>query len=408
MVHVENSIKNILESSGPRKMRILWLSSLVFGYDTVISRTEMVKHLYQLNVEAYLFAISSRINHKEKSDKHFILFPMKFTPIITQLLYNLALFFSIPFYMVKKKANFIIIDQGTAIIGFILKIILPKAKFKVVLDIRSTPLKSWRSGEKGEFNEKSNAFLFSLSLILARKFDGITIVTELMKKEVCDRFSINPNFVGVWTSGVSTSIFNPREFNGEKIKKRLGLSEKFVIFYHGSLRPHGLVETFKALKLLSSKQQDLILFLLSNRPTFVSFWTDLANELGIPNNVIFRGKVPYADVPKYIAMSDLPIVPLPYSSNWRNQSPLKLLEYLAMEKVVVLTDIPANREIVGKSKSGIYISSTAPEEIAEAIAYAYRNRGSLSKWGTFGRAIIQDKYTWEKIAKEFKNYLLRL
>jgi glycosyltransferase involved in cell wall biosynthesis len=389
-------------------MRILWLSSLVFGYDTVISRTEMIKHLSQLNVEAYLFAVSSRINHKEKSDKYFILFPMKFIPIITQLLYNLALFFSIPFYIIKKKADFIIIDQGTAIIGFILKIILPKAKFKVVLDIRSTPLKSWRQGEKADFSEKSNVLLFSLSLILAKKFDGITIVTELMKKEVCNRFSINPNFVGVWTSGVSASIFNPRNYNGEKIKKSLGLSRKFVIFYHGSLRPHGLIETFKALKLLSNKQQDLILFLLSNRPTFVSFWIELANELGIPNNVIFRGKVPYADVPKYIAMSDLPIVPLPNSSNWRNQSPLKLLEYLAMEKVVVLTDIPAHREILGKSKNGIYISSTDPKEIAEAIAYAYRNRENLSKWGTFGRAIIQDRYTWEKIAKEFKNYLLRL
>jgi glycosyltransferase involved in cell wall biosynthesis len=369
----------------------------------------MVKHLSQLNAEVHLFAVSSQKNDQEESDKHFVLLPMKFIPMITQLLYTLALFFSMPFYVTMKNPNFIIIDQGTAIIGLALKLFLPQAKFKVVLDIRSTPLESWRLGAKGASHEKRNVLLFSLSLVLAKKkFDGITIVTELMKKEICDRFSINPKLVGVWTSGVSASIFNPRNFDEKEIKKSLGLSNKFVIFYHGSLRPHGLVETFEALRLLKPKKQDLILFLLSNKPSFVMFWNDLAKELGIQNNVIFHGKVSYADVPKYVAMSDLPIVPLPDSPNWRNQSPLKLLEYLAMEKVVVLTDIPANREIVGKSRSGIYISSVDPEEIAEAIAYAYENRESLSKWGAVGRKIIKDKYTWEKIANEFENYLLHL
>ena len=79
-----------------------------------------------------------------------------------------------------------------------------------------------------------------------------------------------------------------------------------------------------------------------------------------------------------------------------------------MEKPVILTDIPAHREIVGKSKSGIYISSVDPEEIAEAISYAYRNHENLDKWGVAGRTIIKDKYTWEKIAKVFKEYLLHI
>jgi len=406
---MKNSIKNTLKGSNPRKMVIVWLSSLVFGLDTVTSRTEMVKHLSQLNAEVQLFAISSKGNDQEKLDKHFVLFPMKFVPMITQPIYTLALFFLMPFYVIMKNVDFIITDQSTTIIVFVLKLFLPQAKFKAVLDIRSTPLKSWRSSNKSALNEKLNEFLFSLSLNLAKKkFDGITIVTELMKKEVCDRFNINPNFIGVWTSGVSASIFNPKKIAGKEIKKSLGLSNKFVIFYHGSLRPHGLVETFKALKLLSTKQQDLILFLLSSRPTFVMFWSKLAKEFGIENNVIFHGKVSYTNVPNYIAMSDLPIVPLPDSPNWRNQSPLKLLEYLAMEKVIVLTDISANREIVGKSKCGIYISSIDPVEIAEAIAYAYRNRESLRKWGVAGRAIIEEKYTWGKIAEEFKDYLLHL
>jgi len=403
--------KKTLENSSPRKMRIVWLSSLVFGRDTVTSRTEMVKHLSQLNAKVHLFAISSRRSNHEERDKHFVLFPMRFVPMITQGLYLLALFFSMPFYLIMKNPNYVITDQNTAIIGFVLKLFFPQAKFKVVLDIRSTPLKGpvcLSDPKRGASQQERVMLLFWLSLILAKKkFDGITIVTELMKKEVCDRFDVNPELVGVWTGAVSASIFNPRNFDKKEIKRSLGLGDKFVIFHHGGVRVQGLVETFKALGLLKTKHRDLVLFLLGE-PAFPMFWNDLAKELNIQNNVVFHGKVRYADVPRFIAMSDLPIVPLPDLPNWRNQCPLKLLEYLAMEKAVILTDIPANREIVGKCKCGIYISSVEPEEIAQAITYAYRSRESLRKWGNVGRAIIEDKYTWEKVAKELHDYLLHL
>jgi glycosyltransferase involved in cell wall biosynthesis len=87
---------------------------------------------------------------------------------------------------------------------------------------------------------------------------------------------------------------------------------------------------------------------------------------------------------------------------------LKLLEYLAMEKVVVATNIPANREIIGDSKCGIYVNSSDPEEVARGIAFAYKNQGRLKLWGSFGRAIIEEKYTWEKVAENFRDYLLNL
>lgn len=391
-------------------MRIVWLSSLVFGHDTVTSRTEIVKHLSQLNAMVHLFAISSRRGNPEESDEHFVLFPMKFVPMITHGLYLLALFFSMPLYIIMKNPNYIITEPNTAIIGFALKLFFPQAKFKVVLDIRSTPLQEPRlSTEKSTLQQRRLALFFSLSLILAKKkFDGITIVTELMKKEVCDRFNVNPELLGVWTGAVSTSIFNPRNFDEKEIKRSLGLDGKFVIFYHGQVRAHGLVETLRALGLLKTKHQDLVLFLLVGKPRFPTFWKDLAKELNIQNSVIFHEKVRYEDVPKYVAMSDLPIVPLPNSPDWRRQCPLKLLEYLAMEKAVILTDIPANREVVGKCECGIYISSLDPEEIAQAITYAYCNRENLGKWGKVGRAIIEDKYTWEKVAKDLHDYLLHL
>jgi glycosyltransferase involved in cell wall biosynthesis len=107
-------------------------------------------------------------------------------------------------------------------------------------------------------------------------------------------------------------------------------------------------------------------------------------------------------------MCDLGIVPLPNIPDWRYQCPLKLIEYLSMEKPVVVTDIPANREVTGESDFAIYVSSADPEEFAKAIKYAYDNRVRLEEAGVAGREIIEDRYNWRKIAQEFEHYLTKL
>ncbi len=392
-----------MEAKQVRKA-IFWLSSLVFGSDTVTSRTEITKHLSERNNnDVYLFGILSDANRPVKSNAHMILFPLKFVPGLTKWLYTLALIFSAPFLVALKNCEYIIVDKDTAIVGIFLKLIMPKPKPKVVLDIRSPPLRS-----KGGFHESYDLFMFRTSVILAKKkFDGITIVTQLMKKEICSEFSINPEFVGVWTSGVSPKLFDPAHFNETVIRKRLGLTDKFVIFYHGSIGRGGVTETIKGIGKLTEQFGDVRLFLMGDTSDEQKL-RNLVQETNIQDKVIFHGKVPYTEVPQLIACCDAAIVPLAYSSNWRYQSPLKLVEYLAMEKVVIVTDIPANRQIIGNRKCGIYIKTTAPEEIAEAIAFVRKNRQSLQEWGASGRLLVQDKYTWEAIAKNLEDYLLSL
>lgn len=392
--------------NGPhlRKEKIVWLNSLIFDLDTTTSQAEMVRYLSERFGYVCLFATSLRRRHQKESNGHYIFFPMKFVPLITHFLYTLALVIYVPFYVAIKRPDFIITDKGTAIVGIAAKIFLRRPRFKVVLDIRTTPLEG-----EGKFYDKWDPFLFGVSIVLAKKkFDGITILTDLMKEEICARFNVNPRFVGVWTSGVSIKVFDPEKFDEREIREKFCLNDKFVIFYHGSLGVNrGIIEVIKSIAKLKDEFNDLALFILGDLPGEHTL-EKLAREMLVQDKVIFHGKVPYEKVPNYISMCDLGIVPLPDSRNWRYQCPLKLLEYLAMKKVVVATNIPANKEIIGQSKCGIYVSSIDPKEIAGAIAFAHANREKLREWGSFGRVIIEEKYTWEKIAENFGNYLLDL
>jgi glycosyltransferase involved in cell wall biosynthesis len=202
-------------------------------------------------------------------------------------------------------------------------------------------------------------------------------------------------------------LFNPENptIRREDLRRNLGLAEKFILFYHGTFSStRGLTETIEAIKILKNKYHDIVFFLLGTGSTVAALRALIRKE-GLLENVIIHNPVVQSEVPKFINMCDVCIVPLPNHPYWRHQSPLKLLEYLAMEKVVILTDIPAHRSIVGDADCGLYISSVNPTEIARAIEYAYFNKENLDERGKIGRRIIKEKYTWGKVARDLENYL---
>ena len=78
-----------------------------------------------------------------------------------------------------------------------------------------------------------------------------------MRKEVCDKFHINSKTVGVWTSGVSTTLFDPEKNDekGTELRKKFGLTDNFVIFHHGNFGfKRGIVECIESVEIIKRKQ----------------------------------------------------------------------------------------------------------------------------------------------------------
>jgi len=366
------------------------------------SRIEILRHLAKRGHEVFLIALHSRKKHQPKTtDIPIISIPLRYVPYLSSVVYVLLLFLFLPFYLVRLNPDIIITEpRDVTVFGLTSILLFPRCRRpKVVLDIRSTPVSF----------EHMKRLLFNTTVCIAKKlFDGITIITPMMKEEICNKFHIDPKSVGVWSDGVSATLFKPENYNETTMRKRLGLHDNFVIFYHGSLsKGRGIPESIKSIKILESSHPNIVLFLLGEGKALPGIREQIQKS-GVQDRVIIHDVVDYEDVPKFIAMCDVGIVPLPNMNIWRHQCPLNLLEYLAMKKVVIATDIPANRQVMEKSKCGIYISSPDPEEISKAMIYAYDNKEKLREWGLCGRAIIEEKYTWEKVAEDFEGYALKL
>jgi glycosyltransferase involved in cell wall biosynthesis len=400
------------EESNLKSRNILWVEPSHYRLDKALHKMadiEISKQLAKRKISIHMMVIRSErfvsINIGD-SQVRTISVPIKYVPLFSSVMYAIALLFYLPVYIIKLAPRVVMVAPDVSIFSFIPALFLCKLKHtKIVLDVRSVPVEL--SGFVG-FLQK---FWFDTSIFVARQFfDGITVITSLMKTDLCNQFNLNSQKVGVWTSGVSTDLFNPQKYceEGQKLKAELGLSGRFIVFYHGVFSAtRGLDETIEAIKLLKPKYPAIVFFLLGNGPILDRLKALIQKE-GLQENVIIHNPVEQLEVPKFIDFCDVGIVPLPYNVYWRSQSPLKLLEYLSMQKVVLISDIPAHRLVVNEEKCAIYFSSVKPVEIAKSIEYAYNNCDRLLSWGNVGREIIQREYTWEKVAKDLENYLVSI
>ena len=396
-----------------KKLKILWVGhSRILDRHTHLSgseRIERVRYLSKEGNDVFLIAADfEKEYYPRNSNMHLISIPLRYVPMVSPLLYGFVLFFFLPFYLVKTRPDFVISDVSPSPFLIWKPVLSRLLKFKMTLDIRSTPVNPF--GLRGYLTN----IYFSISVCMAKKmFDGMTIVTPMMRKEICQAFNISPSWVGILSNGVSNDFLECERLNHDRmeLRRKFGLSNRFVILYHGSLRvpTGGLVESIKAIALIKKDCPDIIFFLLGYAtPLGLRLMEKAIEENGLENFVVIHGPINFYEVPKYIAMSDLGIVPLPNIPTWRNQQPMKLLEYIAMKKTVVISDCPANRSIIGNNKNGIYVPHVDPGELAKAIKYAYDNRDKLEQWGEIGRDIVMRKYVWKKVNEDLVNYLFKI
>lgn len=391
-----------------QKITILWVNPLtldIFLHSTAL--LDILRQFAKLGHKVSVISVRSRdVSQIKNPQVQMIFVPLRFVPFVSTIMFAIVLFFFLPIFIIISKPDRVILGPDVSILSSLPGLLVSRFnKVKFVLDIRSIPVET--VGFRGFLHK----FWFSVSVLIAkRSFAGITIITPLMKNEICNGFDVDPDKTGVWTSGVSDSLFNPEKLTAKKLelKRKLGLTGKFVVFYHGIFTAtRGLTETIEAIKILRHKYPSIVFFLLGTGP-MVSMLRALIRKMNLQENVIIHNPVDQSEIPKFIGISDICIVPLPDHPYWRFQSPLKLLEYLAMEKVVILTDIPAHRAVVGEAKCGLYISSAKPMEIAKAIEYVYFNKEKLKEWGKIGREIVKENFTWKKVARDLENYLLSI
>lgn len=386
-------------------MKIFWVTQTDFKNNLDIATwREMALELNELDNKVKLL-IPSLKNEKLSSfdglEVIFLPYPRK--RFLSSLFFQLSLFFFLLLKLRFKDHNFVIFDHYCifTVLPFNILAKLGLLKTKFILDVRSVPVDSFG------LDNKIQQLRFKVSIYLSKYLcNGITVITTMYMEKIAKKFGVKEKQMSIWTSGVSLELFNPK--NVKSLREKFKLVGRFVIMYHGSLSlSRGLSEAIQSISLLKDEIPELCLFLIGRG--------DAEDELkrivkynGLENNVVIHKPVEYRLVPSFIESCDVGLLPLPDILWWKMSSPLKLLEYLAMSKPVVLTDIEAHRQIIKGRECGIFINSCKPSDIRDGILKAYSMGESLKELGYSGRKLVDKEFSWREQAKKLNNFLEQL
>lgn len=228
--------------------------------------------------------------------------------------------------------------------------------------------------------------------LFLRKADLVFPISDQMKKTLL-QYGVSQDRMVVLPEGVDTSV-EPEVYDdaAKKIRKKLGLEGKKVVIYVGTMnRVRQLEFLLDVFKQVLYQHPDAHLLMVGDGkiPEDLIWLRSKAVELQIKESVTFTGWVPRDQIAIYIRASDIGVSPFPPNKVLINNSPIKLLEYMALEVPVVGTDIPDQRKVIEESGGGFCVpwrQKAFAKTITEILSLSEVDRRAI---GHRGRIYVQ-------------------
>ncbi|MFA9429685.1 glycosyltransferase family 4 protein [Egicoccus sp. AB-alg2] len=130
---------------------------------------------------------------------------------------------------------------------------------------------------------------------------------------------------------------------------------------------------------------------------------ELANRIaaaGAETDVVMTGRVPHEAVRGYYDLIDVFVVPRRDDRVCRLVTPLKPFEAMAMQKAVVVSDLPALRETV-PAEIGRHFEAENPTDLAKVLGSLVEQPEERREMGLAGRRWVVENRTWDHMAERY-------
>ncbi len=267
-----------------------------------------------------------------------------------------------------------------------------QSKKPIVLDVDDWELGFYKGlGKKGKLVQYARFWspdalpYIALMEKLSGYADEITVASSFLQKK----------FGGTLVPhGRDTNAFDPAKFNGEKIRKQWGLAGFKVIMFMGTPRPYkGLEQLIAAVNRLSRDDIRLMIIGMGSRDwRYEESLKDKANE-----KLVFVGMQPFDQVPEFLSMADLVVLPQSESKETIGQVPAKIFDAMAMAKPIISTRVSDIPQIL--EGCGIIVEPGNIDQLVEKVSYVLENSQQAQEMGRRAREKCIKEYSWDAMEK---------
>ncbi|MFN2616545.1 MAG: glycosyltransferase family 4 protein [Thermoleophilaceae bacterium] len=194
-------------------------------------------------------------------------------------------------------------------------------------------------------------------------------------------------------------LFSP-ELDGSAARERLGLGDRFVCSYFGTMgEANDLTQVVEAAALLKRRGEDGVAFVLHGDGKRKPGLEELARRRGA-DNVVFSEPIPdKASVAALAAASDACMtiykdVPVLYTC-----SPNKLFDTFAAGRPAIVNTPGWLRELVEENEAGLYARPGDAGDLAEKVLYLRDHPDVVERLGRNARLLAEREFSRDQLAE---------
>jgi L-malate glycosyltransferase len=165
---------------------------------------------------------------------------------------------------------------------------------------------------------------------------------------------------------------------------------------------NGIDTLIKAVAKFKEKRPNIKCLILGDGPERQNY-ESLVKSSKLENNVIFLGQVGQKDLPLYLKISDVFV--RPSRSEGLGSS---FLEAMAAEIPVIGTPVGGIVDFLHEGQTGFLVEVDNSDELAEKVDYVLKNPEVRKRVVYNAKSLVEENYSWEKVAKLFKNIFDKL
>lgn len=315
-------------------------------------------------------------------------------------------FFKTLLLLVKSSSRIVYIHSSTRLLPQLFVFILAKLMRKKIIYDYHDLLPETATFMRGLSHD---SLLYKI-LLIYEKFvfsisDYIFVVSDTMRDLLVHRYPYarTKTFV-VYTpvSDVKTKLAFPHENKYDIIKKFKLPKDSIIFVYVGKLEPkirglELLVNAFINIKKRKMQKRPIYLILIGDGPLKNWILNKINEEEA--DNIILTGSLPHTDTVSVIMQSHVAVLPYPHAIDAEIALPAKLLEYMALEKLILSSNlIQAKKTLNG---CAIYFDPNDVNSLIRKILDIASNFRRYMNYGKLCRKIFLEKLSWDVTKKKY-------
>lgn len=305
---------------------------------------------------------------------------------IMQLAYNLVAYRRLARALQDFQPD--VVYERYALFSFAGVCLARRRQIPLILEVNTPYAQAWA--------QYYGLYLKSLARWLERKTllmaNHVVTVTNV-QREMLLQEGIPRNHVSVCHNAIDPEWFAPARHQGYVTRAALGLSPIVVGFVGTMNRWQGMDHFPEVLRIVLNRCAD-VGFLFVGDGEFRQRLEDFCRAEGYADRVVFTGRKPHAEIPPLVAVMDIAVL---LNSNAYG-SPMKIFEYMGMQKAVIAPAVGPVKEIMKDGENGLLIAPGNAKQMAECIIRLAQDRELRERLGAEGREYVATQHTWHQNA----------